>query len=162
MPWKQQGGGGGGGGGPWGGGSGGGGPQAPDFEDMLRKGQDKFKRLVPSGMGGGWAILLVLIAIIVLWAASGIYRVQPDEQGVVLRFGKFVEKTEPGLHYHLPSPIESALTPKVTRVNKIEVGLRSAGARGGAARDVPEESLMLTGDENIVDVDFSVLWVSGR
>lgn len=168
MPWKQQGGGGGGGGGPWGGGSGGGGgggqwggggPQAPDFEDMLRKGQDKFKRLVPSGMGGGWAILLVLIAIIVLWAASGIYRVQPDEQGVVLRFGKFVEKTEPGLHYHLPSPIESALTPKVTRVNKIEVGLRSAGVRGGAARDVPEESLMLTGDENIVDVDFSVLWV---
>jgi membrane protease subunit HflK len=103
--------------------------------------------------------LLVLIAIIVLWLASGIYRVQPDEQGVVLRFGKFVEKTEPGLHYHLPSPIESALTPKVTRVNKIEVGLRSAGVRGGAARDVPEESLMLTGDENIVDVDFSVLWV---
>ena len=162
MPWKQQGGGGG-GGGPWGGGSGGGGggPQAPDFEDMLRKGQDKFKRLVPSGMGGGWTILLVLIAISLLWVASGIYRVQPDEQGVVLRFGKFVEKTEPGLHYHLPSPIESVVTPKVTRVNKIEVGLRSVGAggRGAATRDVPEESLMLTGDENIVDVDFSVLWV---
>jgi len=161
MPWKQQGDGGGGGGGPWGGGSGGGGPQAPDFEDMLRKGQDKFKRMMPGGVGGGRGIMLVLAAIVILWGLSGFYRVQPDQQGVVLRFGEWVDTTQPGLNYHLPIPFETAVTPSVTRVNKIEVGLRSVGAggRGIPARDVPEESLMLTGDENIVDVDFSVLWV---
>ena len=167
MPWKQQGGGGGGGGGPWGSGSGsgsgggGGGPQVPDFEDMLRKGQDKFKRIMPRGLGGGRGLLIVLIGILALWMLSGFYRVQPDEQGVVLRFGKWVQTTQPGLNYHLPSPIETAITPSVTRVNKIEVGLRSLGPGGRSIspRDVPEESLMLTGDENIVDVDFSVLWV---
>lgn len=105
--------------------------------------------------------MLVLAAIIILWGLSGFYRVQPDQQGVVLRFGEWVDTTQPGLNYHLPSPFETAVTPSVTRVNKIEVGVRSVGAggRGIPARDVPEESLMLTGDENIVDVDFSVLWV---
>lgn len=161
MPWKQQGGGGG-GGGPWGSGGGsGGGPQAPDFEDMLRQGQDKLKRILPGGFGGGRGMLVVLFVLFGLWAASGVYRVQPDQQGVVLQFGKWLETTDPGLHYHLPSPIQTVITPFVTRINKIEVGLRSVGAggRGIPARDVPEESLMLTGDENIVDVDFSVLWV---
>jgi membrane protease subunit HflK len=86
--------------------------------------------------------------------------VEPDEQGVVLRFGKFVSVRDPGLNYHLPYPIESVLTPKALRVNKIDIGMRVVedSRRGSTVRDVPEESLMLTGDENIVDVDFSVLW----
>jgi membrane protease subunit HflK len=93
--------------------------------------------------------------------ASGFYRVLPDEQGVVLRFGKYVNQTQPGLHYHLPYPIETALTPKVTKVNRIDVGYRSASDTGRATgvSDVPEESLMLTGDENIVDIDYSVFWL---
>ena len=171
MPWKQQGGGGGpfgGGQGPWGrpgggGGGGGRGPmgQPPDFEDMLRRGQDRFRRLVPGGLRGGRGLILLVVAVIGLWLLSGFYRVQPDEQGVLLRFGEWTHTTPPGLHYHLPGPIESVLTPKVTRVNRIEVGLRSVGenTRVAPARDIAEESLMLTGDENIVDIDFTVFWV---
>ena len=170
MPWKQQGGGGGpfgGGQGPWGrpggGGGGGRGPggQPPDFEDMLRRGQDRFRRLVPGGLRGGRGLILLVVGVIGLWLLSGFYRVQPDEQGVVLRFGEWIRTTPPGLNYHLPGPIESVLTPKVTRVNRIEVGLRSVGenTRVAPARDIAEESLMLTGDENIVDIDFTVFWV---
>jgi membrane protease subunit HflK len=79
----------------------------------------------------------------------------------VLRFGKEVREVQPGLNYHLPYPVETVLTPKALRVNKIDIGMRVVDdiRRGGTTtRDVPEESLMLTGDENIVDVDFSVLW----
>jgi membrane protease subunit HflK len=97
-----------------------------------------------------------------MWALSGLYRVLPDEQGVVLRFGKFVSTTQPGLNYHLPYPIETALTPKVTKVNRIDIGFRSVSDSGfstGGVADVSEESLMLTGDENIVNIDFSVFWV---
>ena len=172
MPWKQQGGGGGpfgGGQGPWGrppgggGGGGGRGPmgQPPDFEDMLRRGQDRFRRLVPGGLRGGWGLIVLVVAVISLWMLSGFYRVQPDEQGVVLRFGEWTKTTLPGLNYHWPGPIESVITPKVTRVNRIEVGLRSVGetTRNLPVRDIQEESLMLTGDENIVDIDFTVFWV---
>ena len=169
MPWNNQGGGPwqSGGRGPWGqppggGGQGGGkGPQAPDFEDLLRKGQDRFRRAMPGGARSPRLILLVVIGLAVLWLASGFYRVQPDEQGVVLRFGQWVGTTQPGLHYHLPTPIESVTKPKVTRVNREEIGFRSAAdtSRSLAARDVPEESLMLTGDENIVDIDFNVFWL---
>ncbi|RYY05590.1 MAG: hypothetical protein EON55_25895, partial [Alphaproteobacteria bacterium] len=84
--------------------------------------------------------------------ASGIYRVQPDEQGVVLRFGAFEGYTYPGLRYHLPWPIETVLTPSVTRVNRIEVGVRTPADRLDRAetvgREIPAEALMLTGDEN--------------
>ena len=85
----------------------------------------------------------------------------PDEQGVVLRFGKFIKTTQPGLNYHIPFPVERVLTPKVTKVNRIDVGFRSASDTGrtSGVGDVPEESLMLTGDENIVDIDYSVFWV---
>jgi membrane protease subunit HflK len=88
--------------------------------------------------------------------------VLPDEVGVVLRFGAYNRTTQPGLNYHLPSPIETALTPSVTRVNRTEIGYRSADSangRGVAMRQVPEEALMLTGDENIVDINFAVFWV---
>jgi membrane protease subunit HflK len=111
--------------------------------------------------GGNKPIIIFGIIILGLWLASGFYRVLPDEQGVVLRFGKYVNQTQPGLHYHLPYPIETAVTPKVTRVNRIDVGYRSAADTGRATSvsDVPEESLMLTGDENIVDIDYSVFWI---
>lgn len=170
MPWSNQSGGRN-GGGPWGspppGGGGGGGGSTPDLEEILRRSQDRLKNILPGGGGGGGGgigrrgIALLLIAVAAVWLLSGFYRVEPDEQGVVLRFGQFTELTQPGLNYHLPYPVESALTPKVTRVNRIDIGMVTgdSGRRVSTLRDVPEESLMLTGDENIVDVDFSVFWV---
>jgi membrane protease subunit HflK len=166
MPWTNQGGGGGGSGGPWGGGSRGPGgqgpwnrgPQPPDLEDLLRRSQDRFRKVFPGGASGSRGIILFVLAAILVWLASGIYRVQPDEQGVVLRFGQWLpdRTTQSGLHYHLPYPIETVLTPKVTTVNRIDVGFR-ATASGSASR--AEEALMLTGDENIVDINFTVFWV---
>ena len=165
MPWSNQGGGG--GGGPWG--SGGKGPWGsgqqpsgstpPDLEEILRRGQDKLRRVLPGGNLSGKGFALLALAAIALWGLSGFFRVEPDELGVVLRFGKDVREVQPGLNYHLPYPIETALTPKALRINKIDIGMRSVedGSRS-ATREVPEESLMLTGDENIVDVDFAVLW----
>jgi modulator of FtsH protease HflK len=173
-PWGGggRGGGGSGGGGPqgpWGGRGNGGnpgprgsGPRPPDFEEMLRRGQDRFRRLLPGDYGGGSFIAIAAVAVAVLWLASGFYRVDPDEVGVVLRFGAFDRMTQPGLNYHLPVPIEQALTPKVTRVNRTEIGFRSEenpGERTPASGQVPEESLMLTGDENIVDINCTVFWV---
>jgi membrane protease subunit HflK len=174
MFWQSQGGGPWGsgprGGGPWGGNRGGGsgpgprgrGPQPPDFEELLRRSQDRFRRVLPGGFKTGTGIAVVLIAIAVIWLASGFYRVLPDEVGVVLRFGAYNRTTQPGLNYHLPAPVEKALTPSVTRVNRTEIGYRSAegaAVRGVGARQVPEEALMLTGDENIVDINFAVFWV---
>lgn len=164
MPWQQQGGGGpwgsGGGKGPWGSGPQSSGPTPPDLEEMLRRGQDRLRRVLPGGNMGGKGFALVALAAVALWGFSGFFRVEPDELGVVLRFGKEVREVQPGLNYHLPYPIETVLTPKALRVNKIDIGMRVVDdiRRGSTVRDVPEESLMLTGDENIVDVDFSVLW----
>jgi membrane protease subunit HflK len=116
--------------------------------------------VLPGGSIGGKGLALIVLVALVIWGFSGFFRVEPDEKGVILRFGKFVREVGPGLNYHLPYPIESALTPKALRVNKIDVGMRIVddARRGNTIRDVPEESLMLTGDENIVDVDFSVFW----
>ena len=170
MPWNSQGGGGwqgggGGGQGPWGNrpGGGGGGPQPPDLEELIRKSQEKVKSLFPGGGGGGRglsakAIGIVVLALLGVWLASGFYRVQPEEQGVVLRFGKLNRVTTPGLNYHLPSPIEAVLTPQVTRVNRVEVGFRSGTGGGSTGHGMTEEALMLTGDENIIDINFVVLW----
>lgn len=164
MPWNSQGGGGwqgGGGQGPWGGRPGGGGQQPPDLEELIRKSQEKVKNLFPGGGKGGGlsgkAIGLAGLVLVGLWLASGFYRVLPEEQGVVLRFGALDRLTTPGLNYHLPSPIESVLTPQVTRVNRIELGFRS-GQATGSGRQLPEEALMLTGDENIIDINYVVLW----
>jgi membrane protease subunit HflK len=165
MPWSNQGGGpwgSGGGKGPWGTGpqpSGGSGP--PDLEELLRRSQDKLRTVLPGGNLGGKGIGLILLAAIAIWGLSGFFQVAPDELGVVMRFGKYVRDAKPGLNYHLPYPVEAVLTPKVTRVNRIDIGMRLVEdlRRGTTIRDVPEESLMLTGDENIVDVDFSVFWV---
>jgi membrane protease subunit HflK len=162
MPWSNQGGGpwGSGSRGPWGQGPQSSGPQPPDLEELLRRSQDKLKTVLPGNLGGkGFA--LILLAAIVIWGFSGFFRVEPDELGVVLRFGKYTRDAKPGLNYHWPYPIETVLTPKVTRVNRIDIGMRLVEdlRRGPSMRNVPEESLMLTGDENIVDVDFSVFWL---
>jgi len=136
-------------------------PQPPNIDEIVKKIQDLINKFIPGGSSGNRPIFLGLIVIIIIWGLSGLYRVLPDEQGVVLRFGKYVSTTQPGLNYHLPYPVETVLTPKVTKVNRIDIGFRSerdSGFSGGVA-DVPEESLMLTGDENIVNIDFSVFWV---
>ncbi|HEV2302594.1 MAG TPA: FtsH protease activity modulator HflK [Stellaceae bacterium] len=171
MFWKSQGGGPWGdgprGGGPWGGGGNGSGPrgrgpQPPNFEELLRRSQERFRRILPGGFRTGSGIALVAVAIAVLWLVSGFYVVQPDEVGIVLRFGAYNRTTQPGLNYHFPDPIETALTPKVTRVNRTEIGYRSeenASGQPTTSAQVPEESLMLTGDENIVDVNCTVFWV---
>jgi membrane protease subunit HflK len=168
MPWSNQGGGpwgsgggGGGGKGPWGSGSQPPGSSPPDLEELLRRSQDKLRTVLPGGNLGGKGVALIAVAAVAIWGFSGFYRVQPDELGVVLQFGAYNRDARPGLNYHLPYPIETVLTPKVTRVNRIDIGMRMVEdlRRGTTVRDIPEESLMLTGDENIVDVDFSVFWV---
>ena len=109
-------------------------------------------------VGRRGALLLALFAF-VAWAASGIYKVAPDEQGLVLRFGRWVRTEPPGLHYRLPYPISSVLLPRVTNVNELRSSAMMTGqasARPGVQRD--RESRMLTGDENIVEADYSVLW----
>jgi modulator of FtsH protease HflK len=164
MPWKQQGGGGG-GQGPWGGkssGGGGGGGNAggpPDLEELIRKGQDRFKNLMPGGVGGVKGIFLAVLLVVFVWLLSGLYRVQPGENGIELLFGKYVNTTQAGLNFWAPWPVGSIMRPNVEQTNQINVGFRSLGpGRGDAARDVPEESLMLTGDQNIIDIDFVVQW----
>lgn len=163
MPWKNQGGGPWGSGpkGPWGQGPQPSGPRPPDLEDLLRRGQDRLQSILPGGSFSVMGILLVLVAAAAIWGLSGFFRVQPDELGVVLRFGKHVRTVQPGLNYHLPYPVETVLLPKALRVETLSVGMQlteDTGRRGRTVRDIPEESLMLTGDENIVDVDFTVLW----
>ena len=163
MPWKNQGGGPWNSGpkGPWGSGPQSPGPKPPDLEDLLRKGQDRLQSLLPGGFLSGLGIVLVLVGGLAVWGLSGFFRVQSEELGVVLRFGKHVRTVQPGLNYHLPYPIETVLLPKALRVSTLSIGMSitdESGRRGRTVRDVPEESLMLTGDENIVDVDFTVLW----
>ena len=154
---------------PWGtppGGNGDGGfrrgPTPPNVDEIIKKIQNIINKFMPGSGGGSKPIIFGLIVLSVIWALSGLYRVLPDEQGVVLRFGKYTKTTQPGLNYHLPFPVESVLTPKVTKVNRMDIGFRSerdSGFSSGGVADVPEESLMLTGDENIVNIDFSVFWV---
>lgn len=164
MPWKNQGGGspwGPGPKGPWGSGPQSQGPRPPDLEDLLRRGQDRIQNMLPGGGLGGLGIMVVVLGALAIWGLSGFFRVQSEELGVVLRFGKHVRTVQPGLNYHLPYPIETVLLPKALRVSTLSIGMRIIDdtRRGGTTvRDVPEESLMLTGDENIVDVDFTVLW----
>ena len=162
MPWSSQNGGRkGGGGGPWGQGPSSGGPHQPDLEELLKRSQDRLKQVMPGGAGvpGSFFFLIavVLAAVVAFYAFT--FRVNPDELGVVMRFGKPTRTEPPGLHFRLPYPIEEVALPNVTRQNIIEVGIHgSPGTRVGGMRDERAESLMLTGDENIVDIDFVVLW----
>ncbi|HRN99995.1 FtsH protease activity modulator HflK [Nitrobacter sp.] len=163
MPWKNQTGGPWGPGpkGPWGAGPQPTGPKPPDLEDLLRRAQERIRQLLPGGHLSGMGILLILIGAVAIWGMSGFFRVQSEELGAVLRFGKHVRTVQPGLNYHLPYPIETVLLPKALRVSTLNIGLtlvQDSARSTSTMRDVPEESLMLTGDENIVDVDFTVLW----
>ncbi len=173
MAWKPQG-----GGGPWGGGSGGdgggswggppsGGGRPPDIEDMLRRSQDSLKNFLPGGLGSGRVIALVVAAAVALWMLSGIYRVEAGYEGVVMLFGKHIPSDDrgPGLHWFYPAPIGKVLTPNVAAVRRVDVGFRAAGEGVNSlgrpissSRDVLTESLMLTQDQNIIDVQFTVQW----
>jgi membrane protease subunit HflK len=145
---------------PWGQGSGSGsggrGPQPPGIDELLKKAQDNLRQTLPDGLFSPKGFLLLGLLIFVVWIGTGIYTVKPDEQGVVLRFGKWVETTGPGLHYHMPAPIEKVFTPKVTVINRIDIGF--VPDTGSAASEYSHERSMLTGDENIVAVEFSVFW----
>ncbi|MDP2333527.1 MAG: FtsH protease activity modulator HflK [Reyranella sp.] len=171
-PWGSGGGGGGGGGGgPWGGGGnrgGGGGPfggrRPPDMEDVIRKGQERLKNLIPGGFGSYKGIILVVLAALVIWLITGFFRVQPNQQAIQLVFGKpYGKPVEPGLHYNLPSPIGRVEVVNVQDQRRIVIG-----GRGGQTPATPyargprpttsTENQMLTGDENIVDIEYAVLW----
>ena len=149
-PWES------GGNNPWGGGSSG----NKDLEDSIKKAKEKFGKFK---IGGPRNISILIIVAVIIWLATGFYRVEPDEQGIELLFGKWNQvTTEPGLHYFFPTPFGKTMTPKVESIRKINVGYRSASELGFSSnssdRNVLEESLMLTGDQNIVDVNFTVLY----
>jgi membrane protease subunit HflK len=166
MPWSNQSG----GGGPWGqrGGSGGGGkspwgsgPQGngtpPDLEDILRRSQDRLKNFIPGGGMGGKGLILIALGVIAVWLLTGFYTVRPNEVGINMIFGRYTGTTGEGLRYNLPYPVGRVLKPNVTEQQRIEVGYRSTGGQA-RSRDILEESLMLTGDENIIDIDFDAVW----
>jgi membrane protease subunit HflK len=162
-PWGGGSGGGGNGGNPWGGRPSGGGPrQPPDLDEIIRKGQDSLKNMVPpGGLGGVRGIALLAIVAVGAWLATGFYRVDTEEQGVELVFGKYAGFTYPGLHYNWPAPIGKVYTPGVTRINRVELGFNTPSeprGRGLPGRSAASDSLMLTGDENIVDINFTVFW----
>ena len=133
----------------------GGGPQPPDLEDVIKKIKQQFGGKIPTKLPGGAGIILLFILI--GWLATGFYIVAPDESGVVQRFGKVAYTTTPGPHWHMPTPIETVIKPRVTQVKRLEIGFRTI-SQGPPSRyqTVPHESLMLTGDENIVDAQFIV------
>ena len=169
MPWSNQGGGSGGGGGPWGkppnqgpwGQGPSGGQTPPDLEEMLRRGQDKLRQVLPGGGFGGKGVALAVVLAVGAWALSGFYTVQPNEAGLNLMFGRYVSKTGSGLHYNPPYPIGSVQKLRVEDRNTTSIGfVYRVDPRSGnqGSMDVPEESLMLTGDENIADVKFVVIW----
>jgi membrane protease subunit HflK len=170
-PWGG-GGGGGNSGGPWGGGGGGGnrgggGPfgsrRPPDMEDVIRKGQERLKNLIPGGFGSYKGIALVVLAGLVIWLVTGFFRVQPNQQAIQLVFGKpFGKPVEPGLHYNLPGPIGRVEVINVQDQRRIVIGGRGGTQDRGTTmrgpRPTSSENQMLTGDENIVDIEYAVLW----
>ncbi|MDP4005320.1 FtsH protease activity modulator HflK [Methylobacterium sp. NEAU K] len=176
MPWSNQSGGGGGGpwgrpggngGGPWGGG----GKTPPNLEDLLRRGQDRLRGLIPggggtgggygggsTGLGGGRSAAVIAALAVAVWLATGFYTVYPRQVGIETIFGRYVGTKGEGLRYNFPYPIGGVVKPDVGSQNSVQIGFRSGPGGQGRSRDVPDESLMLTGDENIVDLDFEVQW----
>lgn len=167
MPWSNQSGGGGGpwqpkNNGPWGQGpsGGGGGSTPPDLEELLRRSQDRIRQALPGGFTSGFGIAIAVLIAAGIWLLSGFYTVQPNEVGLNLVFGEHTSKTASGLRYNWPYPIGNVVKLPVTNRNAIDIGFRAGDARrgSGAQVNVPEESLMVTGDENIADVKFRVIW----
>lgn len=164
MAWNKPGNGNSGNRDPWGSGSG---PRQgpPDLDEIVRNIQNRLRGLFGGGKGGGGKVGIgkaggigvgVIIAIVIgLWLLSGFYVVKQAERGVILRFGKLQEVTEAGLHWRLPFPVDSVEKVDVQNVFQMEVGYRS-DARTGRVSQVPKEALMLTEDENIVDIEFAV------
>lgn len=156
MPWSNNSGGGGwkgGGGGPWGSGPQGRGPQPPDLEELLRRSQDRLRGMLPKGVRGNSSVwLIALLVVAALWLVQSIYTVQPDELGQELLFGKPKDEvSEPGLHFHY-WPLET-----VEKVN-IRQQREFIGSDDANRRTSADVSLMLSADQNIVEVDFSVIW----
>lgn len=165
MPWNQNGGGWrSGSGGPWGSGPAGGGPHQPhDLEEILKRSQDKLKQAMPGGIGTAGFTVIVLALLAAVGYFGFTVRINADQVGVVQRFGKLDRQLPPGLNFRLPYPIEQVSIVNFTTQNRVEVGFRAqTDSRfttvSVTPRDVQEESLMLTGDENIVDIDFTVFW----
>lgn len=138
------------------GGGGGGLPPQPDFNDIFQKIKDFLSPYKPQGHFQ--AVMMGLGILVGLWLLSGIYMVGANQVGVVMRFGAFAETEQPGLRYHLPSPIEEVMTPVVTAQNEIQIGFRRSGRSGDDSRGIPEESMMLTQDQNVINVQFTVFW----
>jgi membrane protease subunit HflK len=153
MAWNNQS-----GGGPWGSGSGGGRGRTPppDFEDLFRKGQDNLRRIIPNGNKPSRIIGLIVLVVVGLWLATGFYQVQEGQQGAVLRFGKWVKTTHAGINYHLPYPIETVMIQRVDQINVIDSGVSVKSS--SAFNDEDSSNFMLTGDENIVSVNFTIQW----
>jgi membrane protease subunit HflK len=148
---------------PWGNNRGNDGP--PDLDDVMRNLKNKLSAMFggsgtsssddqSSGQGGAIGIGLIAAVVFVVWLASGIYIVEPAEQGVVLRFGAYSDTTTSGPHWHLPYPIESVEVVDVEQIRNVEIGYRTTGGRTGST--ILSESLMLTQDENIVDLKIAV------
>ncbi len=154
-PWKQSGGGRGSGGEP------------PDFDDIIRRARENMNDFMPTGFGGGKVFLLGFIVLVLLWLATGLFIVQPGEQAVIQRFGQYNRtQLQEGIGYRFPWPIEKNTVLNVEEFRRLSIGYSDGGMSSrftsgrstGAKRDIPEESLMLTSDRNIVDVDLVVLW----
>ena len=141
-PWGQ---------GPWGQGpkgprntgGGGRGPNQPDLDELLRRGKDSLKNVIPSGGRGTWLLPIALVGA--FWLFNSIYQIQPDERGIVLRLGAYARTAGPGLHFAF-WPVEKMERLRFEAENQTSIG------------DVGDEGLMLTGDENMVDIKFKVLW----
>jgi membrane protease subunit HflK len=171
-PWGHRGGSGGQGGGSGGGGDnhswgqGGGGKRGddPDLDEMLRHAQSRFKNTFGNKPGGsdmdaGKIVFLLLAAMVSVWLFTGFFQIEPQENALILTFGKVTDtKTDPGLYYRLPWPVQEDIKVPVSRNQQLDIGFTS----GGAGRsDNPHESSMLTGDQNIINIHFSVFWHIG-
>lgn len=156
--------------GPWGtppggsGGSGGGnggsgGDLPPDIDEMLKKAQEKLRAALPGGFGPGKFIGLVAVAGVALWLSSGFYLVKPGENAVITQFGAWTQtQSDPGLGYRIPWPVQNVDIVNTTVERRIQIGFTEGAGRNAGKRDIPEESLMLTADANIVDLDMVVFW----
>lgn len=150
MPWQDN------NGGPWGRPGGPNRGRDQNFDDLKKRGQEKLKNLVPGGKGSGFFVGLVIFFFIALWVSRGIYFVQEGEQACELLFGKYTSTTSPGPHLWWPSPFGEVIVKKVSHVNRVDSGVKMKSNTTLVGDNA--DSLMLTGDENIVSVNFTVLW----